>query len=324
MEVAEVVDAEIVETSGTIAESHGVTLFQSDDPQEIVTKATALAEVLAKVLRDQKLTTTINGREHVRVEGWTFCGTMLGVFPICVWSKVIGDGWEARVEARTLSGAIVGAAEAQCSRSEKTWAKRDEFALRSMAQTRATSKALRLPLGFVVALAGFDTTPAEEMDLGGDSGGSQQAVRGPERPPAAQEGEPPASGWLPDAPRGEDAWAKVAEMQQHIDPTLDWPALYKQVKATVKMSGREFTFRWINFVTAVSTGGGDFPPVDGGAVKERLAWAFDGLLVAELPYMPVSDAVLTADQVEAMNAAADADIGFPGSDDDLDLGPRAE
>ena len=32
-----------------------------------------------------------------------------------------------------------------------------------MAQTRATSKALRQPLGFVITLAGFDPTPAEEM-----------------------------------------------------------------------------------------------------------------------------------------------------------------
>jgi hypothetical protein len=32
-----------------------------------------------------------------------------------------------------------------------------------MAATRATSKALRLPLGFMVTMAGFETTPAEEM-----------------------------------------------------------------------------------------------------------------------------------------------------------------
>ena len=48
-------------------------------------------------------------------------------------------------------------------RSEKSWAGRDDFALRSMAQTRATSKALRMPLGFVVTLAGYLATPAEEM-----------------------------------------------------------------------------------------------------------------------------------------------------------------
>ena len=34
-----------------------------------------------------------------------------------------------------------------------------------MAQTRSTSKALRLPLGFVVALAGYEATPAEEAEV---------------------------------------------------------------------------------------------------------------------------------------------------------------
>lgn len=62
-----------------------------------------------------------------------------------------------------MSGQIVGAAVARCLREERNWKSRDEFALLSMAQTRATAKALRLPLGFVMSLAGFDATPAEEM-----------------------------------------------------------------------------------------------------------------------------------------------------------------
>src|SRR3990167_4142653 len=62
-----------------------------------------------------------------------------------------------------MDGRIVGAAEAQCCRDETTWAKRADYALRSMAQTRATSKALRLPLGFVMAMAGFEATPEEEI-----------------------------------------------------------------------------------------------------------------------------------------------------------------
>lgn len=48
-------------------------------------------------------------------------------------------------------------------RDERTWKDRDDYALRSMAQTRATSKALRGPLGFIVTLAGFEATPSEEM-----------------------------------------------------------------------------------------------------------------------------------------------------------------
>jgi hypothetical protein len=177
------------------------TLFHTDDPAEVLVRATALADALAKVLRTQKdkegkltLISTISGREHVRIEGWTMCGSMLGVFAVPVWTRKTTDpeGWEARVEARTLGGHIVGAAEAQCTRDEEKWGwhpkgrngreldPRDDFALRSMAQTRAASKALRIPLGFIISLAGFDATPAEEM---AQSESAQPQGRRQEGPP---------------------------------------------------------------------------------------------------------------------------------------------
>ncbi len=161
-----------------VVEQHqSMTLFRSDEPDEIIARATSTAGSLAEVIRSQKLATMISGREHVRVEGWTLLGTLLGVFPYTAWTRRMNDpeGWEARVEARTLDGRLVGSAEAQCTRDENMWGntpttrsgkhldRRDDYALRSMAQTRATSKALRQPLGFVMALAGFESTPAEEM-----------------------------------------------------------------------------------------------------------------------------------------------------------------
>ena len=145
---------------------HG-NVFHTDDPLEVIARATRIAAPLADLVRKQKLTSNISGKEHVRVEGWTLLGSMLGVYPVCEWTRKLDDGWEARVEARTLGGQVVGAAEAQCTRSENMWKSRDEYALRSMAQTRATSKALRQPLGFVMQLAGFDPTPAEEMPRDG-------------------------------------------------------------------------------------------------------------------------------------------------------------
>lgn len=159
----EIIDGEIVPYEPP---AQTPTLFGTTDPEAVVEAATRAARPLAQVIRDQKLSVKIGPSEHVRVEGWTLLGSMLGVFPICVWTrKIEGDdgGWEARVEARTRDGALVGAAEAECLYAEKTWANRDDYALRSMAQTRATSKALRQPLGFIVSLAGFSATPAEEM-----------------------------------------------------------------------------------------------------------------------------------------------------------------
>lgn len=158
-------EAEVVEVTGTdLAEAHTAgTLFKTDDPVTVLQEATRTADALAKVLKSRNLTTTIQGKEHVQVEGWQTLGSMLGVTPVCVWTRSLDNGWEARVEARTLDGRIVGAAEAMCTRSERMWKNRDDYALRSMAQTRATSKALASPLRFVITLAGYEGTPAEEM-----------------------------------------------------------------------------------------------------------------------------------------------------------------
>ena len=140
-------------------------LFGVSEPAEVVRRASATATALAAVIRQKGLWTEISGKAHVHVEAWTMLGSMLGVFPVVVWTRRLEEpqGWEARVEARTLGGAIVGAAEAQCDRSEARWKSRDDYALRAMAQTRAVSRAMRAPLGFIVQLAGYDATLAEEM-----------------------------------------------------------------------------------------------------------------------------------------------------------------
>jgi hypothetical protein len=144
------------------------TLFGTNNPAEALAQMTEVATTLADVVRAQNLVVSIGQSEHVRVEGWTFLGSLLGVFPVVVWTHpVMRDdvqvGWEARVEARTRTGEVVGAAEAECLTDERTWKGRDDYARRSMAQTRAVSKALRHPLGFVMQLAGFHPTPVDEV-----------------------------------------------------------------------------------------------------------------------------------------------------------------
>jgi hypothetical protein len=62
------------------------------------------------------------------------------------------------------AGAVISAAEAICTRDERKWQAREEYALKSMAQTRACAKALRNVLAWVAVLAGFEGTPAEEVD----------------------------------------------------------------------------------------------------------------------------------------------------------------
>lgn len=133
------------------------------DPRQFVARATALAGELAEVINRQHLYAVIQNRKYLTVEALTLLASMLGVHPIVEWTKALDEGWEARVVVHNHQGMVIGAGEAMCTREEKTWRDRDEFALRAMAQTRATSRALRGPLGFVVKLAGYEATGAEEM-----------------------------------------------------------------------------------------------------------------------------------------------------------------
>lgn len=133
-------------------------------PADRVTQATQIANALSPVITGKHLYADIQGKKHVLYEGWATLGALVGVFPVTVWTKETENGYLARVEARTIAGAVVGAAEAECSRTENRWASAPDYAVRSMAQTRAGSKALRMPLGFIMQLAGFEGTPAEEMD----------------------------------------------------------------------------------------------------------------------------------------------------------------
>lgn len=170
-------------------------------PWQVLRLAADEANALASVIEDQKLFAIIKGRKHVTVEGWNTLGGMKGVYAVVQWTRRTDDfqahrqtttwksvtdeqgrtkkvktveverpgagAWEARAEARLLDGRVVGAVEAECSYDEETWRTRDSHALRSMAQTRAQAKALRMALSYVVKLAGFDPTPEEEMPYGG-------------------------------------------------------------------------------------------------------------------------------------------------------------
>lgn len=167
-------------------------LFGTQEPVAIIEKATSVATALKAVIDRQGLISRISGKEYPKCEAWTLLGTMLGVFPVLLWTKPVEGGWEARVEARTKDGSVVGAAEAQCLRAERNWSNRDDFALRSMAQTRATAKCLRMPLGFVMTLAGYQPTPAEEM-VADHPPESRQAAPGRTEPPARPQHAPPAS-----------------------------------------------------------------------------------------------------------------------------------
>jgi hypothetical protein len=138
-------------------------LFGTSEPTEVLLAAKRVASALKAEIVAADMVRKIGGREYVLAEGWGTLGAMLGVTPHIVWSRSFEDGWEARAEVITADGRVIGAGEAMCLRSERGWAGRDSYALRSMAQTRATSRALRSVLAFVMTLSGVEATPAEEI-----------------------------------------------------------------------------------------------------------------------------------------------------------------
>lgn len=134
-------------------------------PSEVIERASAIATQLAQVIRERGLAMKIRNQEYVRVEGWNVLGAMLGVLPKERTCRRLEDGgYEASVDLiRTSDGAVVGGASALCGTDEKRWAEMPEYARRSMALTRATGKAFRLGFSWIIALAGYEPTPYEEM-----------------------------------------------------------------------------------------------------------------------------------------------------------------
>jgi hypothetical protein len=106
------------------------------------------------------------GSLHLSVDGYQLAALLVGITAVVTGTEQIEKGWSATAEARRLSdGQVVGAASALCTRDESRWSRADEYALCSMASTRAQSRALRAVVAPIVKLAdpSISTTAAEEM-----------------------------------------------------------------------------------------------------------------------------------------------------------------
>lgn len=152
---------ELTVTSGS--ESR-VQLFDQK-PAAMVANATEIANVLSNVIENQHLAVDIQGNKYVKAEGWNCLGSLLGILPREREVRQLDDGsFEAYVELIShKTGSVVGCGSAICSVTEPRWSKAPLYARRSMAITRATGKAYRLGLSWIVTLKGYSPTPFEEM-----------------------------------------------------------------------------------------------------------------------------------------------------------------
>jgi hypothetical protein len=127
---------------------------------------------MSKILKDhivqQKLYTTIVGKNYVHVEGWQFAGGLLGLYPRITNVENLSNDketkWKATAEIiRSVDNFVMSSGFAVCSNKEGRKKSFDEYAVLSMSQTRAIGKAYRNLIGWVMKLSGYESTPAEEM-----------------------------------------------------------------------------------------------------------------------------------------------------------------
>jgi len=174
-------------------------------PELVLAEAVRAAQALKDVIDKKPQQLKFNGKTYLQFEDWQTLGRFYGVTAVARSTRYVeyGDGeyavrgFEASAEALLVgNNQVISRAEAMCLDDEPKWGSRPKyewrnnkrtqvgmepvplFQLRSMAQTRACAKVLRNVLAWVVVLAGYAPTPAEEMD--GEST-EQQLVQPPRR-----------------------------------------------------------------------------------------------------------------------------------------------
>lgn len=171
-------------------------------PEEVLIEAQQAAQALQKRIAGKKKKVVFNGEQYIENDDWQMLAHFFGYAAKITQTEFVEYGdvqgfkaWADLINERT--GAIVGHGEALCLDEEENWGERTKyewrdvldgqgkkiwengkprrervevgavdtplFQLSSMAQTRACNKAISNKLKWVVSLAGYATTPAEDM-----------------------------------------------------------------------------------------------------------------------------------------------------------------
>lgn len=160
-------------------------------PEEVLVEAQQAAAALQKRIANKKKPVIFNGEQYIENDDWQMLSHFFGYSPKIESTEFVqyGDvqGFKAvAVLLNERTGLVVGRGEALCLDEEDNWGSRTKydwqdngrggrkkvavgevstplFQLASMAQTRACNKAMSNKLKWVVSLAGYATTPAEDM-----------------------------------------------------------------------------------------------------------------------------------------------------------------
>ncbi len=144
--------------------SLGITkIYDIQKPAEVLQMAKTLKAYVIK----EKLYSNIKGKNFAQVEGWQFAGFLTGMNVIVDEPKNLSSGteikWFCSSHLYDKSEKLIANGFALCSSKEATKKGFDEYAIMSMAQTRSIGKVFRNKIGWVMKLAGYQATPAEEM-----------------------------------------------------------------------------------------------------------------------------------------------------------------
>lgn len=152
------------QTKEVAIKTTGIKSYNAEKMEDVVKMSVVLKSYVVK----QGLFSNIKGKNYVQVEGWQFAGGMLGFSPRV--SKI--ENLSTEKEKKWLVTAdimndktneVVSSGFALCSSAESKKKDFDEYAILSMAQTRAIGKAYRNRIGWIMKLAGYQSTPSEEM-----------------------------------------------------------------------------------------------------------------------------------------------------------------
>lgn len=182
----------------------------------------------------------IEGRNYAKVEWWTTIGAHAGFRSAitsttqitCLEHDGAHWGFSAWCEIRDSSGGLRSTADMDClscevrsSRTGSTWGDNGQYAVKSMAQTRATSKAYRLNLSWLAVLAGLEATPAEEVPQDGFGNAPGRAATGNLYGTCAEHGVPyshtekqKAAGYPPSHKAGNGDWCVKAATAPQARP----------------------------------------------------------------------------------------------------------
>ena len=126
--------------------------------------AQKVSKKFTEVIKELGLVEKISGRDYVTVSGWSVLGNFMGMrienIQVTAIEVKRGFGYHAKLDLVNKDGYKVSEGDAIATSLGR---QKEHHTVYSMAITRAMGKAYRSGLAWLVEMAGYNATPAEEM-----------------------------------------------------------------------------------------------------------------------------------------------------------------